>query len=395
MKLGALIAAAGDGVRAGGEIPKQYRELMGKPVLRWSVEALAAAGVEKIVVAIAAGCRDLAASALKGAPPVSLIEGGATRTASVRAGLGLLAEAEIVLIHDAARPGVGPATIAALIGAIEAGAAGAAPALPVVDALGRTDAGGGIVGEVERAALVGVQTPQAFRGAALRAAYAAVSAEAVFSDDLAVVRAHGGKTVAIAGDPGLLKLTYAEDFAMLERVLGGAYVSVVGAGFDAHRFGDGDHVMLCGVRLAHARGVIGHSDADVGWHALVDAILGALGEGDIGAHFPPSDPQWKGASSETFLRHAAQLVERAHARIAHVDVTLICEAPKLSPYRQAMRARTAEVLSLPLSCVSVKATTTERMGFAGREEGLAAQAVATLERPRSPPLPDSPASRGT
>jgi 2-C-methyl-D-erythritol 4-phosphate cytidylyltransferase/2-C-methyl-D-erythritol 2,4-cyclodiphosphate synthase len=395
MRLGALIVAAGGGSRAGGEIPKQYRSFMGRPVVRWSVDALAAAGVEKIVVAIAPGHRDFAAAALKDAGPVSLVEGGATRTASVRAGLALLEAAEIVLIHDAARPGLYPTTIAALVDAIEAGAAGAAPALPVVDALRRADAAGDIVGEVERAGLVGVQTPQAFRGAVLRAAYAGAPADAAFSDDLAVVRAHGGATLAIAGDPRLMKLTYPEDFAMLERLLGGTYVSVVGAGFDAHRFGDGDHLMLCGVRLKHARGVIGHSDADVGWHALVDAILGALGDGDIGAHFPPSDPQWKGASSETFLRHAAHLVERAHARIVHVDITLICEAPKISPYREAMRARTAEVLSLPVSCVSVKATTTERMGFAGREEGLAAQAVATLERPRSPPPPGSPASRGT
>jgi 2-C-methyl-D-erythritol 4-phosphate cytidylyltransferase/2-C-methyl-D-erythritol 2,4-cyclodiphosphate synthase len=171
------------------------------------------------------------------------------------------------------------------------------------------------------------------------------------------------------------------DFAMLERLLGATRVPCVGTGFDAHRFGDGDHVMLCGVGVPHTRGVIGHSDADVGWHALVDAILGALGDGDIGAHFPPSDPQWKDANSEAFLHYAAKRASDAGARITHVDITLICEAPKVGPHREAMRARTAEVLALPLSRVSVKATTTERMGFAGREEGLAAQAVATVERP--------------
>jgi 2-C-methyl-D-erythritol 4-phosphate cytidylyltransferase / 2-C-methyl-D-erythritol 2,4-cyclodiphosphate synthase len=178
-----------------------------------------------------------------------------------------------------------------------------------------------------------------------------------------------------------MKLTYPEDFAVLEHMLGGAYVTCVGSGFDAHRFGPGEHVTLCGVRIAHQKGLIGHSDADAGWHALVDAILGALGEGDIGAHFPPSDPQWRGANSERFLRHAATLTAQAGARIVHVDVTLVCEQPKIGPHRDAMRARTAEVLGLPLTRVSVKATTTERLGFLGREEGLAAQAVATLERP--------------
>ena len=380
MTVGALIVAAGGGVRAGGDIPKQYRELLGRPVLRWSIDALAEAGVGKIVVAIGENHAEFALAALAGAPDVTLIQGGATRTASVRAGLALLGDCDVVLIHDAARPGLTAAMVAALIAAIEAGAVGAAPGLPVIDSLRRTDGAGHIIGEVDRADLVGVQTPQAFRGEALGAAYRAAPTEASFSDDLAVMRAQGGKTIVVPGEQRLMKLTYPEDFAMLEHLLGGARIPCVGTGFDAHRFGDGDHVMLCGVHVPHTRGVIGHSDADVGWHALVDAILGALGEGDIGVHFPPSDPQWKGANSETFLRHAAKLARAGDARIVHVDVTLICEAPKVGPHRQAMRARTAEVLSLPLSQVSVKATTTEKMGFAGREEGLAAQAVATLER---------------
>jgi 2-C-methyl-D-erythritol 4-phosphate cytidylyltransferase/2-C-methyl-D-erythritol 2,4-cyclodiphosphate synthase len=213
----------------------------------------------------------------------------------------------------------------------------------------------------------------------LRAAYAALG-DAVMSDDLAVVRAHGGRCVVIAGDPRLMKLTYPEDFAVLERLMG-ERVICVGNGIDAHRFGPGEFVTLCGVRIPHDKGLVGHSDADAGWHALVDAILGALGEGDIGAHFPPSDPQWKGADSERFLRHAVQLADAAGARIRHVDVTLICEKPKIGPHRDAMRQRTAAVLGLPLERVSVKATTTERMGFLGREEGLAAQATATLDRP--------------
>jgi 2-C-methyl-D-erythritol 4-phosphate cytidylyltransferase/2-C-methyl-D-erythritol 2,4-cyclodiphosphate synthase len=381
MTLGALIVGAGGGVRAGGDIPKQYRALLGRSVLRWSIDELFESGAQKIVVAIGPDQADFAHAALAGAPEVTLVQGGATRTASVRAGLAALGPFDVVLIHDAARPGLTPPVVSALIRAIEAGAAGAAPGLPIADSLRRTDGAGHIVGEVERADLVGVQTPQAFRGDVLRAAYNAAPLDAAFTDDLAVVRANGGDVIVVPGDPRLMKLTYPEDFAMLERLLGATRVPCVGTGFDAHRFGDGDHVMLCGVGVPHTRGVIGHSDADVGWHALVDAILGALGDGDIGAHFPPSDPQWKDANSEAFLHYAAKRASDAGARITHVDITLICEAPKVGPHREAMRARTAEVLALPLSRVSVKATTTERMGFAGREEGLAAQAVATVERP--------------
>jgi len=381
MSMGAVIVAAGEGSRAGGKIPKQYSLLLGKPVLMWSVEALQRAKLDKIIVTVGPDHADLARATLAAAPGVEVVPGGPTRTASVRAGLAALGPHDIVFVHDAARPGLEPSMIGALRDKIEAGAGAVAPALSVVDALRRTDPDGRIIGEVERVALVAVQTPQAFRGEVLAAAYGAAPAEAAFTDDLSLVAAHGCETVVIAGDPRLMKLTYAEDFAMLERLLGASLATCVGTGFDAHRFGDGDHLMLCGVRVPHTRGLIGHSDADVGWHALVDALLGALGEGDIGRHFPPSDPQWKGASSEVFLSHARKLVENAKARINHVDITLICEAPKISPYRELMRARTAEALALPLSRVSVKATTTEQMGFAGREEGLAAQAVATLERP--------------
>jgi 2-C-methyl-D-erythritol 4-phosphate cytidylyltransferase/2-C-methyl-D-erythritol 2,4-cyclodiphosphate synthase len=289
--------------------------------------------------------------------------------------------ADIVLIHDAARPGLSADMVRSLIKAIETGAAGAAPALPVADALRRADAGGDVVGEIERDGVMRVQTPQTFRTDALRAAYVALPDDAAMSDDLAVVRANGGVCVLVPGDARLMKITYREDLALMEKLLSGERVTCVGGGIDAHRFGEGDHVTLCGVRIAHDKGLVGHSDADAGWHALVDAILGALGEGDIGAHFPPSDPQWKGADSERFLRHAAKLAADAGARIVHVDITLVCERPKIGPHREAMRARTADVLGLPLSRVSVKATTTERMGFLGREEGLAAQATATLERP--------------
>jgi 2-C-methyl-D-erythritol 4-phosphate cytidylyltransferase / 2-C-methyl-D-erythritol 2,4-cyclodiphosphate synthase len=380
MKGAALIVAAGRGERLGGEIPKQYRRLAGKSVLAWSVEALAMAGVDQVVIAIAPEHAEFAQVAVAGGPPVQIISGGESRTASVRAGLAAIEGADIIHIHDAARPGLSADVVRALNAAIEGGAAGAAPALAVADSLRRVDVASRVTGEVERDGLMRVQTPQTFRASVLREAYAAFSPDAVVSDDLAVVRAHGGQCMLIPGDPRLMKLTYPEDFAVLERLIGDR-VTCVGNGVDAHRFGDGDHVTLCGVRIAHDKGLLGHSDADAGWHALVDAILGALGEGDIGAHFPPSDPQWKDADSERFLRHAAQLAEAAGARIQHVDVTLICERPKIGPHRERMRARTAEVLGLPLQRVSVKATTTERMGFLGREEGLAAQATATLDRP--------------
>jgi 2-C-methyl-D-erythritol 4-phosphate cytidylyltransferase / 2-C-methyl-D-erythritol 2,4-cyclodiphosphate synthase len=379
MSIAALIVAAGGGERAGGGLPKQYRELRRRPVLRWSVAAFAQAGVARVVIAASPAHVGLCRAAT--GPGAEIVIGGATRTASVRAGLQVLKDADIVLIHDAARPGLTPALVRQLIAAIEAGAAGAAPVLPVTDSLRRADPQGRALAAVERAGLMRVQTPQAFRGSVIRAAYDALPAEAVFDDDIAIAHAAGIETMLIPGDPRLMKLTYPEDFAMLERLLGGERVTCVGSGFDAHRFGPGDHVTLCGVRIAHDKGLIGHSDADAAWHALVDAILGALGEGDIGAHFPPSDPQWRGANSELFLRRAAQLAATADSRIVHVDLTLVCERPRIGPHREAMRARTAEVLGLPISRVSVKATTTERLGFLGREEGLAAQAVATLDRP--------------
>lgn len=377
MNVSALIVAAGRGERAGGSIPKQYIDLGGRPVLTWSIEALSRAGVQDIVVAINAADADLCRAAIGDFPNLQTVVGGATRTDSVRAGLAAV-RGEIVLIHDAARPGLSENVVAALIREIEAGAAGAAPALPISDSIRRTLGDDSV--DVARDGLVRVQTPQAFRTDVIRAAYTAADASAVFTDDLSVARAHGANVRLIPGDHRLMKFTHKEDLAVLETLLGDALTPCVGTGFDAHRFSEGDHVTLCGVRIAHSKGLLGHSDADAGWHALVDAILGALGEGDIGAHFPPSDPQWKGAASEAFLRHAVARVRAAHGRVLHVDVTLICERPKIGPHREAMRARTAEVLGVPLDRVSIKATTTERMGFTGREEGLAAQAVATVAR---------------
>jgi 2-C-methyl-D-erythritol 4-phosphate cytidylyltransferase/2-C-methyl-D-erythritol 2,4-cyclodiphosphate synthase len=381
MKLAALIVAGGSGARIGGEIPKQYKILLGKSVIAWVVQAFAKAGASEIVIACASEHADLCRDATAGGPAVRVVAGGATRTASVRAGLAAIGDADAILIHDAARPGLSPSLVRSLVAELEAGASAVAPALAVPDTLRRADAAGRIVEDVQREGVMRMQTPQAFRADVIRAAYAALSADVSLTDDIAVARAHGVEAKLIPGDAKLMKITYPEDMAILERMLGDERITCVGNGVDAHRFGEGEFVTLCGVRIPHTKGLVGHSDADAGWHALVDAILGALGEGDIGAHFPPSDPQWKGADSERFLRHAAQLAEGAGARILHVDVTLLCERPKIGPHRDAMRARTAEVLGLPLNRVSVKATTTERMGFLGREEGLAAQATATLDRP--------------
>ncbi len=382
MTAAALIVAAGSGLRAGGGLAKQYRPFAGKPMLRWSLEAFRdSPTIGRLVVAIDEPSR----GALEGCAigiDVEAVAGADTRTGSVRAGMEALARGaapEFVLIHDAARPGVTPSLVDALIlglGQVDA----VAPALPLSDALKRVGEGGSVEADVSRVGLWRVQTPQAFRFAPLLAAYRALSAEHAFDDDLAVARAAGMSARLIEGDARLGKITFPEDHAMMERLIG-AGTPCVGSGFDAHRFGPGDHVTLCGVHIPHDRGLVGHSDADAGWHALTDALLGALGAGDIGDHFPPNDPRWRGANSEVFLRHAVDLVSRACGRIVHADVTLICERPRIGPYREAMRARTAEVLGLPVSRASVKATTTERLGFTGREEGLAAQATATVLLP--------------
>jgi 2-C-methyl-D-erythritol 4-phosphate cytidylyltransferase/2-C-methyl-D-erythritol 2,4-cyclodiphosphate synthase len=287
--------------------------------------------------------------------------------------------AEPVLVHDAARPFLGAATIASVLKALDE-ADGAIPALPVADTLksGALDAA---VVTKPRDGLWRAQTPQAFRRDRLLAAYAAWAGPDEPTDDAQVVERHGGRVVVVPGDPMLMKLTYPEDFAMAEKLAGGARITRMGQGFDAHRWGPGESVWLCGVEIAHNETLIGHSDADAGLHALTDAILGAIGEGDIGDHFPPTDPQWKGAASDKFLIHAVDLVRRRGGALVNVDVTLICERPKIKPHRAAMRQRLAEILDLPLDRVSVKATTTEGMGFTGRGEGLAAQAIAVVETP--------------
>ena len=381
MEFSGIIVAAGSGTRAGGD--KQWRTLGGKPVVRWSVEAMLATGrAQEVVVVVPAEEAARAEAALQGLSGWRLAAGGATRADSVRSGLMALqgAPEQLVLIHDAARPLLDRRLLDNLLEASASSQAeGVAYALPVADSLRRADKAA-IMGEaVDRAGLWRMQTPQAFRRGVIEAAYAAWPDAEPPTDETVVVQRAGGRIQLLAGEPRLMKLTYPEDFAMAEALL--PRQIRVGQGFDAHRWGPGSSVWLCGVEIAHDQTLIGHSDADAGLHALTDALLGAMGDGDIGDHFPPTDPRWKGASSDRFLVHA---VERLHARggrLVNVDVTLICERPKVKPHRQAMRERLAALLSLPLDAVSVKATTTEAMGFTGRGEGLAAQGIATIDLP--------------
>ncbi|TAL37763.1 bifunctional 2-C-methyl-D-erythritol 4-phosphate cytidylyltransferase/2-C-methyl-D-erythritol 2,4-cyclodiphosphate synthase [Phenylobacterium sp.] len=380
MSFSAVVVAAGEGLRAGPGEPKAWRQLGGRPIVRWSVEGLLAAGAREVVVVVARDRLAAADDALAGLVGWKAVTGGRTRAESVQAGLAAttVQEAQPVLIHDAARPFVDGRHVSALLAALEQ-ADGAIPTLPVPDTLKRGD--GHVDETVSREGLWRAQTPQAFNMARLKAAYLNWPAGEEPTDDASVMERAGGRVAMIPGDPMLMKLTYPEDFLMAEQLAGGRRIVRMGQGIDAHRFGPGDIVWLCGVAIPHDKGLIGHSDADCGLHALTDAVLGAIGDGDIGEHFPPSDPQWKGASSDRFLRHAVSRVAARGGRILNADVTLICERPKIRPHRDAMRARIAELLDLPLDRVSVKATTTEGMGFTGREEGLMAQAVVAIETP--------------
>ena len=379
MGFSAIVVAAGSGSRAGGA--KQWRRVAGKPVVRWSVEALLDAGAREVVVVIAADAREEADAALAGLDGWRAVFGGATRAASVCAGLAALggADDEPVLIHDAARPFLSTEVIARLLAGL-VDADGVLPGLPVADSL-RRGHGGMVSGAVDRENLWRAQTPQAFRLKTIRDAYAVWPADEAATDEAAVVERAGGRVRLIPGDARLTKLTYPEDFAMAEALSPARTTIRIGQGFDVHRWGPGTSVWLCGIEIPHDQTLIGHSDADAGLHALTDAILGAIADGDIGDHFPPSDPQWKGASSDRFLVHAAERVALRGGRIVNVDVTLICEQPKVKPHRQAMRERLAALLKLPLDAVSVKATTSEGLGFTGRGEGLAAQAAVSIELP--------------
>lgn len=390
MQVAVLIVAAGRGTRAGGSaVPKQYRLLGGKPVLSRTIAAFAQhPRVSAIQVAIHPDDRALydaccAGLTAKLRPPVW---GGATRQDSVRAGLHALSDLspDVVLIHDAARPLVDTEIISRVIDALGEND-GAIAALPVTDTLKRSGAHGNISETVAREGLWRAQTPQGFRYAPILSAHDAAHAagRTDFTDDAAIAEWAGLRVALVTGSAQNFKITDEEDFALAARMISGASEGELrtGTGFDVHRFGDGDHVWLCGVRIDHDRSLVGHSDADVGLHALTDAILGAIADGDIGQHFPPSDPQWAGAASHIFLREAARRVQQRSGRIVNVDVTILCEAPKIAPYRDAMRAAVAHILEISVDRVSVKATTTEGLGFTGRREGIAAMATATVLLP--------------
>lgn len=368
----AVVVAAGKGLRAGQPAPKQFVRWQGKPVVRHSIEALLDAGAERIVIAIPEGAGEIAQKALAGLDRVKFVTGGSMRQASVRRALEALEadSPELVLIHDAARPALAQSVIARLLAALT-DHPGAIPVLPVIDSLAIDDRGL-MGGSAERETLRRVQTPQAFRFADILAAHRAWSGEATAGDDAQVLRADERTIALVEGDEALRKLTFAEDFVTDRSAIR------TGMGFDVHRLAPGEELWLGGVLVPHDKGLAGHSDADVALHALVDALLGAIGAGDIGAHFPPGDPQWKGASSARFVEHAAALVRTAGYAVANVDLTVICEAPKIGPHRDAMRACIAELLAIEIGAVSVKATTTEGLGLTGRGEGIAAQAVATL-----------------
>ena len=373
MRIAAILVAAGTGSRFGAETPKQFLMLRGKPVIRHAAESLA----ESVALLQPVGESAWIESALLGLRHLPVVPGGMTRQDSVRAGLEALVPhaPDIVLVHDAARPLIPSGTVPALLAALEQ-APGAIPAMPVADTLKR-GARGVITETVPRTGLYRAQTPQAFHFAALLAAHRS-PATAAATDDASLLEAAGQTVLLVPGAEDNIKLTFPEDLQRLERAMGGMMIPRTGTGFDVHAFADGRTLVLCGVVVPHARGLAGHSDADVGIHALCDAIYGALAEGDIGRHFPPSEAAWKDADSARFLRHAAGRIAARGGRLANADVTLICERPKIAPHAADMIARLAALLGVDNGLVSVKATTTERLGFTGRGEGIAAQAVVTV-----------------
>jgi len=379
MTVTALIVAAGSGSRMGGELPKQYRPIAGKAVLAHAVDALTShPRIDAVRVVIGDGQQEAALEALGGRDVGQLIVGGETRQESVRRGLEALAvqgAPDLVLIHDAARPFCPLNVIDRLLKALEHNSA-AVPALPAADTLMRGK-GRHLGDTVDRTHLNRIQTPQAFHFQRILDAHQAKASES-FTDDATLARAALVGVVRVEGDEALSKITLIGDFARAEERLRTRLVSRTGMGFDVHSFAGEGPIEMGGVQVPHDKGLAGHSDADVVLHAITDALLGAAGEGDIGQHFPPSDPQWKGASSDRFLVHAADLIRNRGGVIDHIDCTVICETPKVGPHRDAMRSRIADILQLKPAQVSIKATTTERLGFAGRGEGVAAQAVATI-----------------
>lgn len=375
----ALIVAGGRGGRAGGDVPKQYRPLAGVPLLRRTAEQFAGhSGIDDICVVIHPDDRALFDAAMNGLTLLPPVHGGATRQESCRNGLEALEPRAPtnVLIHDAARPFVDSGTVSRVITALSLETPAALAAVPVADTLKRADGANNVKATLDRTDLWHAQTPQGFRFDAILSAHRQQAGKN-HTDDASVAEAEGLPVLLTLGNAENIKVTTAEDFAYGERLLGVADLRT-GTGFDVHPFENGDHVMLCGVKIPYDRGLAGHSDSDVGLHALTDALLGTIAAGDIGAHFPPGEPQWRGADSAVFLAHAAHLVHESGGTLRHIDLTLICEAPKVGPHRETMRARLSEILSLDIARVSVKATTTDGLGFLGRCEGIAAQASATV-----------------
>jgi 2-C-methyl-D-erythritol 4-phosphate cytidylyltransferase/2-C-methyl-D-erythritol 2,4-cyclodiphosphate synthase len=394
MSVAALIVAAGRGSRAGEGIPKQYRPLEGKPVLTRTLMAfLSHPSISRVIVVIHPDDQELYQESLRAlpsnvgvAPPLQAF-GGESRQDSVRLGLEAMSDSrpDMVIIHDAARPFTGPALIERAIASGSRWGA-AVPGTRVTDTIKIIGPQDEVLSTPDRATLRAIQTPQAFSYVPILEAHQKAAAEGLrsFTDDGALAEWAGLPVHVFDGDPGNIKLTHPADFQAADRLLRKSpmsYVTRLGTGFDVHAFGEGDHVWLGGIRVPHDRGVVAHSDGDVILHALTDAILGALADGDIGVHFPPSDPQWRGASSDRFLAHAVHLVRSRGGLIDHLDTTLLCEKPRLGPHREAMRQRIAEICGLRIDQVSLKATTTEKLGFTGRREGIAAQAAATIRLP--------------
>ncbi|HTU56304.1 MAG TPA: 2-C-methyl-D-erythritol 2,4-cyclodiphosphate synthase [Acetobacteraceae bacterium] len=377
MVAAALLVAAGAGIRFGGPAPKQFLPLLGRPVIRRAADCLA----PYVSLLQPVGPAAPIEAALAGLPHLPPAPGGETRQASVLAGLEALAAhaPEVVLVHDAARPIVPPGTVSSLLAALE-GAPGAIPALAVADTLKRGDGAGRIAATVPREGLFRAQTPQAFRFAELLRLHRAAAGGAA-TDDAALFEAAGLAVALLPGSEDNIKITLPEDLARAARALAPSLLPRTGSGFDVHAFAAGRRLVLCGVEIPHEQGLGGHSDADVGIHALCDAIYGALAEGDIGRHFPPSEAEWKDADSARFLAHAAGRIAARGGVLANADVTLVCERPKIAPFAASMQARLAEILGVAPGSVSVKATTTERLGFTGRGEGIAAQAIATVLLP--------------
>ena len=377
-----LIVAAGKGERAGTALPKQYEALAGQPMLRRTAQAFTGYPIQ---VVIGPGQTELASQALTGLNLPAPVTGGATRQESVRLGLEALAKdaPDFVLIHDAARPLVSPKLIGDVAQALADGVDGALPMVAASDTLRRREADGRFT-LVPRDNLYRAQTPQGFVYGKILAAHRAHAGTEV-TDDVALAELAGLKVQMVEGEEKNIKVTRKEDFALAEKLIGGGDSKAedwrTATGYDVHKFTDGDHIWLCGLKVPHSHGLEGHSDADVGLHAITDALLGCIGEGDIGQHFPPTDERWRGAASWKFLDHAAALVRGKGGVISHVDVTLICERPKVGPHRESMKAKIAEILAIEPSRVSVKATTTEGLGFTGRREGIAAQAIATVKLP--------------